>query len=123
MELKRLMDEYDASLRALPIAPYATIFGTMAVGKFASEKAYGIHPSLCVLLLILVTLFGFFVIKREKEKRHRNGVRLPIEIKRELRQKYKMSLEQARATLAKTYGPTVLDSLAADNRKRGRSIL
>jgi len=121
-DLKRLMDEYNEALRRLPLYPYAIVFGSMVAGRMLGQKLHDIHPYLPLLLILACVVFLIFYVPYNKRRRLQNGTRLPPEIKREIKQKYNINLEQARAAFAKTYGPTVLDSLAADNRKRSRSI-
>ena len=121
-DLKRLMEEYNDALRNLSVLSIGAMFSLMIVGRRLGQMAYDAHPLICLLLVLSIIVFGILIIRFEKKKRQRNNVRLPAEIKREIRRKYNINLEQARAAFAKTYGPTVLDSLAADNRKRGRSL-
>jgi len=121
-DLKRLMDEYNDALHRLPLHPYSIAFGSTVTGRMLGQRLHDIHPYLPLLLILACIAFLIFYIPYDKRKRQRNGTRLPPEIKREIKRKYNINLEQARAAFAKTYGPTVLDGLAADNRKRGRSI-
>ena len=129
-DLKRLMDEYNDALRAYndalrtqPLTSWAALFVSVIFGRALVRKISDIHPYLPLLLIIALVTYIIVLFHREKRKRQKNGIRLPWTIKREINRKYNINLEQARAAFANTYGPTALDSLAADNRKRGRSIM
>ena len=115
-DLKVLLNDYNVALRVQPVAAYGVLFASAMMGRVLQRKLSEIHSYLPLLLLLALIVLIVFLIRYEKQKRLRNGVKSPREIKREIKQTYNINLEQARAILAKAYGPTVLDSLAADNR-------
>ena len=122
-QLKTLLDAYNQALRALPLMSFSTVFFSGMLGRPIARTLDKIHPTLPLIFIAGIIVFIIYVLKREKMRRKKLGIRTPWELKREMKSNFGVSPNQARAILARVNGPTVLDRLTEDNTKDAKFSL
>jgi len=118
-ELQDLFNEFDKSFRHPPVlrCSVATIIGLL--GLSCGLKIFELLNPVIGQLIIFVSFSSLiFGIRKDISMMKSLDIRPVWQIKRELKKGFGLSPEGARAILAQINGPTVLDQLASENKKR-----